>query len=61
MIHGSGRCAVVGNEIADERRAPARRFHPDHLMMHVVAARAVDAHARHDRLILVHQIQDSNT
>ena len=47
------------DEIADERRAPARRFHPDHLMMHVVTARAADTHARHDRLIVVHQVQDA--
>ena len=47
------------HQIGDEGRRLAARFDPDHLVMHRVAACPPHLDARHDRLVVVHQLQDA--
>ena len=47
------------HKLGREDRRLAAAFDVDHLMVHAVSARALHAHAGHDRLVIVDELQDA--
>ena len=59
MIHASGSVRRRRHQVGDERRRLPARLDDDHLVMHRVAAGPPHPDARHDRLVVVHELEDA--
>ena len=57
MIHAFGDVRRRRDQIRDEGGGLAARLDDDHLVVHGVAAGPAHFHARHDRLVIVHELQ----